>query len=248
MQKQASFRFYAELNDFLPPERQKCLFLYSFKDNPSIKDTVEAIGVPHTEVDLILVNGKSVTFSYILQNDDIVSVYPVFEGLDISEVTHLRAKSLREPKFIVDVHLGKLAKYLRILGFDVLYRNNYEAAEIIKIAKNETRIILTKSVALLKNKLVTRGYWIRSKNLFEQLKEVLLRFDLFVRIKPFSRCLVCNGVIKPITKKSIINGLLPDTKLYFEKFYQCDSCNKIYWQGSHYYHMQNVVNELIKDE
>ncbi len=148
----AKFRFYEELNDFLPAEKKKIEFIYNFSGNPAIKDAIEAVGVPHTEVDVILVNGQSVEFSYQLQDDDVVSVYPTFESFDVSKVTHLRNKPLREIKFIVDVHLGKLARYLRMLGFDTLYKNNYSTTEILKIAKAQKRIILTRSVALLKNK------------------------------------------------------------------------------------------------
>ena len=163
MLKTTEFRFYEELNDFLPAAKKKSLFTYNFECSPSVKDAVEAIGVPHTEIDLILVNGISVTFSYRLQDGDVISVYPVFESMDISNVTHLREKPLRESRFILDVHLGTLVRYLRMIGFDILYENNYEDSEIVKIAKDEKRIILTRDVELLKIKTVTHGYWIRSK-------------------------------------------------------------------------------------
>lgn len=246
MPKRAKFRFYEELNDFLPIDKKKSLFSYDFEGNPSIKDAIEAIGVPHTEIDLILVNSKSVAFSYHLQDKDMVSVYPVFEGIDISKVTHLREKPLREPKYILDVHLGKLAKYLRMLGFDTLYENNYDDSDIIKIAKAQKRTILTRDVSLLKNKAVTHGYWIRSQYPVEQLTEVILRFDLYSNIKPFYRCIACNGIIKKTKKESIMNKLQPKTKLYYDEFYQCSSCEKVYWKGSHYSKMKNFVENLRK--
>ncbi len=244
MSKRATFRFYEELNDFLPEHKKKTLFLYDFEGNPSVKDAIEAIGVPHTEVDLILVNSKSVMFSYHLQDGDMISVYPVFESLDISDVTHLRDKPLREPKYVLDVHLGKLAKYLRMLGFDTLYENNYEDTEIIEIAKNQNRIILTRDVSILKNKTVTHGYWIRSQYPKKQLEEVIVRFDLFSNIKPFYRCLVCNGILTKTKKESINNKLQPKTKQYYDEFYQCKSCEKVYWKGSHYYKMKNFIESL----
>jgi len=243
---EAKFRFYAEPNDFLSPEKKQVLFAYSFKGNPAIKDTIEAIGVPHTAIDIILVNGESVKFSYLLQDGDIVSVYPAFEKLDVVDVIHLQNKLPDELKFIVDVHLGKLAKYLRMLGFDVAYQNNYKISEILNIAATEKRIILTRSIALLKNKSVKWGYWIRSKNLIKQLIEVIRRFDLITIIKPFSRCMLCNGVVKKVAKASIVDELPEKTSQYFENFGQCELCGKIYWQGSHYHNMQDFIENLNK--
>jgi uncharacterized protein with PIN domain len=240
----AKFRFYAELNDFLLPERKQILFAYSFKENPAIKDTIEAIGVPHTAIDIILVNGKSEEFSYLLQDGNIVSVYPVFKKLEVTDVIHLQNKLPDELKFIVDTHLGKLAKYLRMLGFDIIYQNNYKAPEILNIAETQKRVILTKSIALLKNKLVKWGYWIRSKDLVKQLIEVVHRFDLVAKIKPFSRCMLCNGMVKEVAKASIINKLPEKTNQYFEDFGKCELCGKIYWQGSHYHNMQDFIENL----
>jgi len=246
MIKKATFRFYEELNDFLPPEKKKTSFDYGFKGKPSIKDAIESVGVPHTEVDLILVNGNSVTFFYHLQDGDRVSVYPVFESLDISSVTHLRAKPLREPKFILDVHLGKLTKYLRMLGFDTLYKNNYHDSEIVTIARIEKRTILSRDIELFKIGVITHGYWIRSTQPEEQLKEVICRFDLFSAIKPFYRCIACNGSIQEIPKASVLDKLKPRTRLYYDDFFQCMTCEKIYWKGSHYHDMKKFIGNLKK--
>ncbi len=246
MQKSAQIRFYEELNDFLPAVRKKTQFSYFFECNPSIKDAIEAIGVPHTEVDLILVNSESVTFSYHLLDGDIVSVYPVFESMDISNVTHLREKSLRDPKFILDVHLGKLAKYLRLFGFDTLYENSYDDYEIIAISSARKRTILTRDVSLLKNKSVTRGYWIRSQHANDRLIEVIRRFDLVSTIRPFFRCTVCNGIIKKVRKESIMDRLEPKTKRYYDEFHKCTICEKIYWKGSHYENMAKFAETIKK--
>ncbi len=247
MPKSAKFRFYEELNDFLPLDKRKKVFSYDFEGNPSVKDAVEAIGVPHIEIDLILANSKSVVFSYHLQDCDMISVYPVFESMDISNVTHLREKPLREPKFILDVHLGKLARYLRLLGFDTLYETDYKDSRIEKIAQTQNHTILTRDVSILKIKSVTHGYWIRSQHPVEQLTEVIRRFDLNSNIKPFSRCTVCNGIVEKVTKESVMNRLQPKTKLYYEEFYQCESCKKVYWKGSHYDNMKNFIETLRKN-
>jgi len=184
----AWFRFYEELNDFLPADKRKIAFPYKLSSSPSVKDVIEAIGVPHTEVDLILVNGNSVKFDHILSHGDHISVYPVFENLDISHVTRLRPKPLRKTRFIVDVHLGRLSRLLRMLGFDTLYKNNYKNEEIITEALTQKRIILTRDPGLLKNKSITHGYLIRGTDPHEQAREVIRRFDLSSQAKPFIRC------------------------------------------------------------
>ncbi len=176
--KTASFRFYEELNDFLPKEKRKSRFEHKFIDQTSVKDMIESLGVPHVEVDLILVNGSSVNFSYIVKDQDDISVYPVFESFDISDVQHLRAIPLRNPKFILDVHLGTLARYLRILGFDAKYENNYSDDEIVNISLKEKKTILTRDKGILKRNNVTHGYWIRTTTPELQLKEVVDRFHL----------------------------------------------------------------------
>ncbi len=203
------FRFYEELNDFLPEEKQKVRFTHNYIDRASVKDIIESLGAPHTEVDLILVNGKSVGFDYLINDGDDISVYPVFESLDITNVQHLRPKPLREPKFIADVHLGKLTRYLRMMGFDVLYKSNFDDKEIVNLSLTELRAILTKDRGILKRSEVTHGYWVRSTIIKEQIIEVLKRFDLINIIKEFSRCIECNSVLKPISKNEIIDDLPP---------------------------------------
>jgi uncharacterized protein len=241
----AYFRFYEELNDFLSQEKRKKLFPYEFSGTPSIMDAIEAMGVPHVEVDLILVNSLSVDFFYKLKNADSVSVYPVFESFDIASVTHLREKPLRDLKFVADVHLGKLTKYLRLCGFDTYYRTDLNDKEIIDLAISDRRVILTRDKGLLKNKKVTHGYYIRSQYPRYQLKELLLRFDLKNRIASFTRCLECNGLLRDVAKKEILNRLLPKTRQYYRKFKMCNDCNRIYWNGSHYRNMKRDIKVLM---
>lgn len=246
MEKQATFRFYEELNDFLPVTKKKVEFVRVFSGNPSIKDSIESMGVPHVEVDMILVNGISVDFKYILQDNDVVSVYPVFETLGISNVTHLRSKPLRNSTFILDVHLGKLAGYLRMLGFDTMYQNDNDDNEIIRISLDEHRIILTRDIGLLKVKSVTHAYFVRNQHPKEQLVEVLNHFDLYGDIHPFVRCIKCNGPLEPIEKEKIIRQLEPLTIQYFNKFSRCTDCKSVFWEGSHFEHMQSFIQTLHK--
>lgn len=243
MVKSISIRFYEELNDFLPSIKRKKRLEHNFIDRTSIKDLIESFGVPHTEVDLILVNGSSVNFSYLINDGDDVSVYPVFESLDITDAQHLRSKPLRKPKFILDVQLGSLAKYMRMVGLDTIYKNSFSDEEIVKISLKERRAILTKAKGILKRSDVTHGYWIRNTKTIEQLKEVLHRFDLKNQINEFSRCLICNSNLKKISKEKIIDLLPAKVKEQQNTFYVCIHCDKIFWKGSHYTKMKEIIEE-----
>lgn len=242
--KTAWFRFYEELNDFLPPCKRKLELPYSFTGRKNVKEAVESFGVPPVEVDLILANGKSVDFSYRLMDDDRISVYPVFESLDISDVTHLRNKPLREIKFIADVHLGKLARYLRLCGFDTLYEKDYTDDEIVIISSLQKRIILTRDKRLLNNKKVTHGIRIRSGYPESQLKEVFNRLDLKNLAKPFTRCMGCNSLLADVPKEKIIDRLPPRTKDFYDTFRLCPQCDQIYWEGSHFQRMKDFINNF----
>ena len=244
----AVFRFYAELNDFLPEHRQQVAFTVPFNGRVAVKHLVESLGIPHSEVDLILVNGESVDFSYLVQQDDHVSVYPMFESIDISTVSHLRPHPLRDTRFILDTHLGQLATYLRLLGFDSLYRNNFDDPDLAQISSDERRILLTKDRGLLKRNLVTHGYCVREIDPELQLQEVLRRFDLRGDIKPFHRCLKCNGVLESVEKEAIIDRLEHNTSRYYHEFRICPECEQIYWKGSHYERMQKFIDGIMNSE
>lgn len=241
-----SIRFYEELNDFLPEDKRKKIYQINYLGRQSVKDLIESQGVPHTEVDLVIVNNISVDFNYIINPGDFISVYPIFESIDITKLTKVREKPLRELKFILDVHLGKLAKYLRLLGFDTIYNNNYSDLDVIKISNTEKRIILTRDLSVLKRNDVKYGYWIRSQFSKEQAKEVIMKFDLNSLIAPFKYCLECNGIIEKVEKEKIIAQLLPETQQYFDIFYQCSDCQKVYWEGNHYERMKKIIDEIIK--
>lgn len=242
----AEFRFYAELTDFLLLERRGMPIHYSFNDNPGIKDPIEALGVPHTEVDLIVVGGESQGFDYQLRNGDRVAVYPVFERLDISPIVKLRDKPLRRTAFILDVHLGKLARLLRLLGFNVLYRNDYKDAEIIDISLREHRIILTRDRRLLFHKRITHGHYIRSGNPSAQAQDVIAHFQLENAIQPFHRCMLCNDSIKPVAKDAVLAEVPPGTSRHYSEFYRCKGCGKIYWKGPHFPKLQQKLDSICR--
>jgi uncharacterized protein with PIN domain len=244
-------RFYEELNDFLPKEKRKKRFEHLYIDRTSVKDVIESLGVPHTEVDLILVNEKSVGFKYLINDGDDISIYPVFESLDISEVQHLRPKPLRNPKFICDVHLGKLARYLRMMGFDVLYKNSFKDDEIVQLSINERRAILTRDRGILKRNEVTRGYFVRSSEVEKQAEEIIHRFDLQKSIKEFTRCLDCNHKLIKIAKTKILGELPPKVASSQNEFFpegmdfqKCPGCSKLYWKGTHHQRMLTFIKKM----
>jgi hypothetical protein len=241
------FRFYEELNDFLPEQFFKKIYPFSFSGTPSVKNLIETIGVPHTEIDLILVDGVSVGFEHQLSGGEQVSVYPVFESLDISPVIRLRAKPLRKIRFVVDVNLGKLAKKLRLLGFDTYYRNNLDDDEIVKISIYEKRIILTRDIGILKYGNVTHGFWIRNDDPKIQLDEVIERLQLRNLFKPFTRCSQCNGQLKRITKEHVKSRVPDDTLNYYRIFWECQGCRQIYWKGSHFDKINNWLEEKRRE-
>ncbi len=239
-----TFRFYEELKDFLPKGKKSQPFTISFNGNPSVKDAIESLGIPHTEVDLILINSQPVDFSCKLKDKDYVSVYPVFESLDITAISPLRDSGLRNPEFVLDAHLGKLTRYLRLMGFDSLYRNDFDDFEIIRISKDNNRIILTRDKGLLKNNSVTHGYYIRSQKPKEQVTEVIRRFNLESLVKPFTICSICNGKIVSVSKDAVTGNLKSLTREHYHRFFQCAGCKKVYWQGSHYKKIRDFIDSL----
>ena len=165
-------RFYEKLNDFLPTLQRQVTFQLCFKQSGSIKDMIENLGVPHTEIDLILVNGVSINFNCLVQDGDCISVYPVFETLDISPVSHVRSKPIRQTRFVLDTDLGRLAAYLRMLGFDTLYCNDYDDPTLANISVAEERILLTRDIKLLMRKQIKHGYFVRNTQPQQQLFEI----------------------------------------------------------------------------
>lgn len=241
----ATFRFYAELNDHLPPSLQYRSVERRLLLPASVKDVVESLGVPHTEVDLVLVNGESSDFSRLIRNGDRVAVYPVFESLDITPVLHLRPQPLREPKFVLDVHLGRLAGYLRMLGFDTLYANRANDPELVNISAQQGRILLTRDRGVLKHSLVTRGYWLRETDSRRQAEEVLRRFDLARSLHLFTRCMVCNEPLIPVSKAEVERKVPQRILEWCNEFQQCPACGRVYWEGSHYQRMRLWIEQLV---
>jgi hypothetical protein len=245
--RHAFFRYYAELNDFLPSARRFVSFAHSFELPASVKDMIESMGVPHTEVDLILLNGEPAAFSHPVQDGDRVSVYPVFKFLDTRPLLQLRTPP-QERRFVLDTHLGRLARYLRILGFDALYETDRDDEELSRISHTGERTLLTRDRGLLKRGEVVHGYFVRATELEQQVAEVLRRFDLFPAVAPFRRCLRCNVLLNSVAKETILERLQTKTRQHYDEFRVCPACNRIYWKGSHHEHMRRFIQRILLGE
>jgi uncharacterized protein with PIN domain len=241
----ATFRFYEELNEFLAPERRGREFACRCARAATAKHVIESLGVPHTEVELVLVNGESVGFERTLNEGDRVSVYPKFEALDVTPLLRVRDRPLRVSRFVADAHLGGLARGLRMTGFDTLYDNHYRDDEIVRLALAQGRIVLTRDRELLKRRGVTHGCYVQTLRTEQQLREVFERLDLVRAARPFTRCLSCNEPLRSIEKTRIASRLPPRVRECYQRFSVCDGCDRVLWEGSHWRRMRERVDALL---
>jgi uncharacterized protein len=230
----ANFFFFGRLRDFLRRDQRDQSIAVHFRGRQSIKHLAESLGVPHPEIGQVQVNGEEGKLSAITQDDDWVEVHPIPNIC------------LMEPRFLLDNHLGRLAGYLRMLGFDCLYQTDYNDAEMAAILQRDERILLSRDRRLLMRKVVTHGYCLRSLDSLEQLTEVIQRFDLTKSITPFHRCVRCNHPLERVSKEAVLDRLEPLTKQYFDEFHICPACKQIYWKGSHYERMQKLIEQIAK--
>jgi uncharacterized protein len=241
----ATFRFYEELNDFLPRERRGQTFERTCARAATTKHMIEALGVPHTEVEIILVNDESVGFDRILKDGDRVAVYPKFEAFDISPLLRVRDHPLRTMRFVADAHLGGLAHLLRLTGFDTLYDNNFQDDEIEIIATRQDRIVLTRDRELLKRRSITHGCYVHTIKPTQQLREIVERLDLARSAQPFTLCLHCNAPLRAIDKTLVLERIPPRISATYQRFSTCDVCQRVFWEGSHWRSMRALLEETM---
>lgn len=210
----------------------------------SVKDLIESLGVPHTEVEYIIANGASVGFDYIVNGQEFLEVVPAGVVAPVPQARPVRPPVTGEKRFVLDTHLGKLSVYLRLLGFDTLYRNDYGDDTLAAVAVSERRILLSRDRGLLKRGIVEYGYYPRETAPDLQAREVLRRYDIAGEIEPFRRCIRCNGLTSPVSKADVLDRLEPKTRKYYDEFRQCESCGRIYWKGSHYGRMRELIEQL----
>jgi Uncharacterized conserved protein len=235
-------RFDGDLNVFLRSKAGDAVIERRLAEKTSIKDVIESCGVPHPEVDLILIDEQAVGFDHTLANDAKVEVFPVQNRGTVH--TDKRLQTIGISRFVADGHLGGLTRNLRLLGFDVAYRQNADDRQLLEVMARENRALLTRDRRLLMHSIVQHGYYPRSQNPDEQTIEVVRRFDISELIAPFTRCLRCNAPLEEATKADVIDKLEPLTKIYYNQFHRCPDCKQIYWSGSHFPKLQKRIQQI----
>jgi hypothetical protein len=249
MPKRAHFRFYASLNDLLPSDRRQRTTVYAFQGRPSLKDAISAQGVPPPEVMFLLRDGAPVAFSDLLHDGDRISVFPRFHALIPDNAVRLQPPLPTPLRFLTDAHLGRLAKYLRMLGFDTrLHDDDPGDAALAHLTSTDDRLLLTRDLDLLNRNRVRHGYYVRAEAPEEQLREVARHFRLAPQAAPFTRCLRCNGRLEPATPETVNDRVDPAIRERFDAFQQCQRCGQVYWKGSHFQRMQAFVDDLLRTQ
>ncbi|WP_224368017.1 Mut7-C ubiquitin/RNAse domain-containing protein [Hyalangium versicolor] len=242
--KQVRVRLYGALNDFLPADRRGAEFIHTFAGTPSVKDLLESLGPPHPEVDVILVDDQAVDFSHRVADGSRVAAYPAFHSLDVTPVTRVGLPLPSEPRFALDVGLGRLSGFLRMLGFDTLWRNDFADDELARLSRDEERVVLTRDLGLLKRAEVRHGYYPRNSDPAHQLVEVVRRYQLTSRMRPFTRCLACNASLAAAEKGEVLDRIPEGVAATHSQFQQCPECRRVFWPGTHHQRMQGLVDKL----
>ncbi len=242
----ATIVIHGDLNDFLPQHHRGTQVRRHFDGHPAVKDVLEALGVPHPEIAAITVNGAATGYGHGLRDGDRVEAWPAREAADrgLAAVLPVAPEDSADPRFVVDGHLGRLAAYLRMLGFDTWYGNHADDDQLAAVATAEGRILLTRDRGLLKRGVVRRGAYVRSDRPVEQLVEVARRFGLVERWQPFGRCLRCNALLIPVGREEVLHRLEPLTRIYYDDFRQCPGCGAVYWKGSHHARMERLIDRV----
>jgi uncharacterized protein with PIN domain len=231
--KTALFYLLGDLRDFVPSQSEGPVIQVNFHGDQSLKHLIESLNIPHTEIGEIRSPGRVIDLGYIVQDGDQITISPA-------------NNPVKEARFLLDNHLGKLTTYLRVLGFDAYYQSNLQDDDLIELLMVEPRILLTRDRRLLMRKIVMQGYCLRSLDPETQVFEVLHRYHLKESITPFHRCLRCNALLQSVEKEQLIPRLQPLTRRYFDEFRVCPDCDQIYWKGSHYDHMQGLITRITE--
>ena len=234
--------FHGALDFFLGSKSSSRIVNRSLREKTSVKDIIESCGVPHPEVDLILLDGQPVDFAYVVERDLEADVYPVRYTPTFFPKNRLQTS--RVERFTADCHLGKMVHNLRLVGIDVTYDPAADDQQLLRTATTENRALLTRDRRLLMHAIVRDGYYLRSQDPLNQTIEVLRRFDLLTTLAPFTRCSRCNAHLELVEKEQILHRLEPLTKIYYQKFRRCTGCGQIYWPGSHFEKLEARIAQL----
>ena len=241
---QALFRFHDELGELLAAERRGRAFAIPIDRARSVKDAIESVGVPHTEVDLVVVDGAAVGLGHLLRGGEAVEVHPRLDSALFPGAAALKPPMAGAPLFVADTHLGKLARHLRMAGFDCAWDNAWDDDEIAAIAGVRAAAILTRDKGLLMRREVARGRFVRATESEAQLAEVVKAFGLAPLMRPFTRCRECNVALEEVSRESVLGRLPPKVRELYTSFKRCPGCERVYWEGSHYARMRGVLARL----
>jgi uncharacterized protein with PIN domain len=242
--RQVTFHFHGRLADYLASGPETGGLDYASSGPAAVKHPIEALGVPHTEVECILANGQPVGFDYILQSADRFDIHPEIPQ-EVPAPVPLRPPLPTPVRFVADNHLGRLVTYLRLLGFDVLHPKRLDDVQLAELSADQERVLLSRDRRLLMRKIVVHGFCLQSRDPRQQLAGVLDRFDLRRAITPWRRCLRCNGRLRPVAKEAILHRLEPKTKKYYHEFHICRDCQQVYWKGPHFGPLHDFVAEVL---
>ncbi|MBU4264132.1 MAG: Mut7-C ubiquitin/RNAse domain-containing protein [Proteobacteria bacterium] len=238
--------FHGNIAELLSRKSEKGpLVSFHLDRRTSIKDLIESFGIPHPEIEEIVVDGKTVDFAYIVDDGIQIEVFPISVKSNFFKPSLLRPDPLEFHRFVVDINVAKLASKLRQLGFDTLLPRNCDDAQLAAIAGCQRRILLTRDCNLLKRKIVEFGHLVRAESPNDQLVEIIKLYNLKNKIKPYSRCFQCNGLLESVAKEAVLPFLEPLTKKYYHVFHRCLDCKKIYWFGSHREKMDVTLHEIL---
>lgn len=230
---QLEIQFARELDFFLKPHRQHRPIVRLLNRRASIKDIIEAAGVPHTEVGSIRYNAGIRNFAFIPLEPGRVSVWGIRPPFDVTAPSLLRPTPLKSVRFVADVNVMKLGRLLLLMGFDTACSSVFSDRKIADLSERENRIVLTRDTLLLKRKKVVFGRRVRSHLPYDQLSEVVRFFGLEKQVRFLSRCSHCNVLLEPKGKSEVLHLLEPKTRMFYHRFLQCPQCKKVFWKGSH---------------
>ncbi len=228
----------------LPARHRRLEIRYSFEGRPSIKHVLESFGVPHTEIGEIQIRENLAEMGHIIEDGEVYHIFPVRNAAH-EDRTELPAIA---PRFIIDTHLGKLATYLRLFGFDTLYDNQATDEDLARISRQDQRILLTRDRGLLKRKTIIAGFCLVQDDPEDQLRAVIERFGLSTQIHPFTRCLRCNGLFLPIEKKDVAGRVPEQSFKVYQEYWFCQNCNQVYWKGTHFEHMETFIRRVVPNK
>jgi uncharacterized protein with PIN domain len=218
-----------ELALFLRPEHRSGPVRVACDGVSTLGHVVESLGVPLTEVGALVVNSRPAGPAYRPADGDVAEVLAM-----------PRPQHVDPPVFLLDVHLGTVARRLRLVGVDAAYDRDADDDQLIERANEARRVLLTQDRGLLRRHSLWLGAYVRGARPDDQFADVLSRFA--PPLAPWTRCTACNGLLVPAAKADVAPQLEPGTRRTFDSFSRCESCGRVYWRGAHSWRLQATID------